>query len=139
MLKLASPDLERLITGMPSTGATPTPGLMNMYFKEDQATDEQREYASGFLNALNQLHETEQQKQTVENQQIGHQQAGMPHAVVSQAGHQVNGHQVGVSQSGHHMSSESSADLTIADNNFIPTTSAYEYSNCNLNLLNLIN
>ena len=125
---------------MPSTGATPTPGLMNMYFKEDQATDEQREYASGFLNALNQLHETEQQKQTVENQQIGHQQAGMPHAVVSQAGHQVNGHQVGVSQSGHHhMSSESSADLTIADNNFIPTTSAYEYSNCNLNLLNLVN
>lgn len=65
MLKLASPELERLIiaqqNGMVTTTPTPS-GAMPSYMynnnhKEEDVTEAQEQYARGFVDALKQLHE----------------------------------------------------------------------------------
>ncbi|XP_064605749.1 transcription factor Jun-like [Liolophura sinensis] len=57
LLKLASPELERMIiaaNGMVTTTPTPTQFLCPKY-----VTDEQEAYARGFVDALNELHKNE--------------------------------------------------------------------------------
>lgn len=59
MLQLASPELERLIiaqNGLVTT--TPTPTTQYLFTK--QATAEQEQYARGFVDALEQLHRSQQ-------------------------------------------------------------------------------
>ena len=61
MLKLASPELESMIiqqNGLVTT--TPTPSSLMPYFlkQEQEPTEEQEQYARGFVDALNQLHQT---------------------------------------------------------------------------------
>ncbi|GBN09793.1 Transcription factor AP-1 [Araneus ventricosus] len=53
MLKLESPELERLILSNGNITTTPTP---TQFLFSKNATEEQEQYARGFLDALNQLH-----------------------------------------------------------------------------------
>ncbi|KAG8195448.1 hypothetical protein JTE90_013900 [Oedothorax gibbosus] len=56
MLKLASPELERFIISNGNITTTPTP--TNFLFSKN-VTEEQEQYARGFIDALNQLHQTQ--------------------------------------------------------------------------------
>lgn len=55
MLKLATPEIERFIIANGNNAATPTP--TQILFPKN-VTEEQENYAKGFLDALNQLHQT---------------------------------------------------------------------------------
>lgn len=55
MLKLASPDLEKLIAHNGMVGTTPTP---TQFIYPKYVTDEQEAYARGFVEALAELHQT---------------------------------------------------------------------------------
>ncbi|CAG2174450.1 unnamed protein product, partial [Oppiella nova] len=61
MCKLGSPELERMIiqhNGMVTTTPTPSAGLSYLMKQEQEVTEEQEQYARGFVEALNQLHRT---------------------------------------------------------------------------------
>lgn len=55
MLKLASPELERFIISNGNITTTPTP---TQFLFPKNVTEEQEQYARGFIDALNQLHQT---------------------------------------------------------------------------------
>ena len=55
MLKLGSPDLEKLIAHNGMVGTTPTP---TQFIYPKYVTDEQEAYARGFVEALAELHQT---------------------------------------------------------------------------------
>lgn len=55
MLKLASPELERFIIANGNITTTPTP---TQFLFPKNVTEEQEQYARGFVDALNQLHQT---------------------------------------------------------------------------------
>ncbi|CAG2118008.1 unnamed protein product [Medioppia subpectinata] len=66
MCKLGSPELERMIIQHGMVTTTPTPSAVLPYFlkqEEQGVTEEQQEYARGFVDALNQLHLRGQQPQ----------------------------------------------------------------------------
>lgn len=116
MLKLGSPELERMIiqqNGMVTT--TPTPSAALPYFLKSEPTEEQEQYARGFVDALNQLH------QSNGHPNGGHtlgQKCPQPDPNNNHSNHS-NHHSH--SQSNSHlnhqnlMSSDSSSDLTIAE------------------------
>lgn len=56
MLKLASPELERFIISNGNITTTPTP---TQFLFSKNVTEEQEQYARGFIDALNQLHQTQ--------------------------------------------------------------------------------
>ncbi len=118
MLKLGSPELERMIiaqNGLVTT--TPTPGLLPHYFlksEETEVTEEQEQYARGFVEALNQLHQTngyndrQNPNQQNNNHNINNHQNNS---------HQQNNNQLINNNNNHQLSSDSSSDLTIAEHN----------------------
>jgi hypothetical protein len=119
MLKLGSPELERMIiaqNGLVTT--TPTPGLLPHYFlksEETEVTEEQEQYARGFVEALNQLHQTNgyndrQNPNQQNNNNINNHQNNS---------HQQNNNQLinNNNNNNHQLSSDSSSDLTIAEHN----------------------
>ncbi|GFT11800.1 transcription factor AP-1 [Nephila pilipes] len=55
MLKLASPELEKFIISNGNITTTPTP---TQFLFSKNVTEEQEQYARGFIDALNQLHQT---------------------------------------------------------------------------------
>nr|AIT40211.1 c-Jun transcription factor AP-1 [Rhipicephalus microplus] len=61
MLQLASPELERLIIAQNGLVTTPTPTPTTLFSRT--ATEEQEQYARGFVDALAQLHQQQQQTQ----------------------------------------------------------------------------
>ncbi|KAH7971326.1 hypothetical protein HPB49_021825 [Dermacentor silvarum] len=66
MLQLASPELERLIIAHNGLVTTPTPTPTTLFSRT--ATEEQEQYARGFVDALAQLHQQQQQPQQQHHQ-----------------------------------------------------------------------
>jgi hypothetical protein len=133
MLKLGSPELERMIiaqNGLVTT--TPTPGLLPHYFlksEETEVTEEQEQYARGFVEALNQLHQTNGYNDRQNpNQQNNNNNINNHH----NNSHQQNNNQLinNNNNNSHQLSSDSSSDLTIAEHNS---------SNNNNNSINKVN
>lgn len=106
MLKLASPELERMIiqqNGMVTT--TPTPSASLPYFLKSEPTEEQEQYARGFVDALNQLHQSNGQSHCSDPNNNHNNQNQNPNHSQSNSHHQ------------NLMSSDSSSDLTLAELN----------------------
>lgn len=74
MLQLASPELERLIIGQHGLVTTPTPTPTTLFSRT--ATEEQEQYARGFVDALAQLHQQQQQTQQPAQQLQQHVTSG---------------------------------------------------------------
>ncbi|KAH6941060.1 hypothetical protein HPB50_012822 [Hyalomma asiaticum] len=76
MLQLASPELERLIIAHNGLVTTPTPTPTTLFSRT--ATEEQEQYARGFVDALAQLHQQQQQQQQTQQPQQQQQQQPAP-------------------------------------------------------------
>lgn len=59
MLKLASPELEKMIIDQQNGMVTTTPTPTTIFFPSRNVTEEQESYARGFMDALNELHNSD--------------------------------------------------------------------------------
>jgi len=135
MLKLASPELERMIiaqNGLVTTTPTPS-GILPHYFlkQESEVTEEQEQYARGFVDALNQLHQTNGYQERQHHNGINSNNNSSNHQNNS---HQQNNHSISHNNNTIHSSSDSSSDLTIAEHN-----SNNNNNSCNNNSNNRLN